>query len=752
MTNVTISKYDNIMIDYDIMTKKLEEFKKKNPKPLTYAEKILYTHLDDPNQEIIKVKGYLNIRPTRVAMQDATAQMAVLQFMSSGISKVQCPTTVHTDHLIKATSAGGIEDLADAKGYNKEVYDFLSSAANKYGMGYWKPGAGIIHQIVLENYAFPGGIIIGTDSHTPNAGGLGMIAIGIGGADAVDVMAGLPLEIKAPMIMGVKLTGKLNGWCSAKDVILEVCKKLTTAGGTNYILEYFGEGVSSLSCTGMATITNMGAEVGATCSIFPFTDSMAEYLKATKRSDIAELAYKYKDLLKADEGCEYDKIIEIDLSKLEPHLNGPNTPDKSTNISDMVEACKENEWPTVLSVGLIGSCTNSSYEDMTRAADVCRQAIEKGLKMKSLFYIAPGSEQVRETMERDGIAKLFRQVGGKIMASACGPCIGQWKRDDITSGKNSILHSFNRNFRARADGNPETCAFISSPEIVTAKAIAGSLTFNPLTDKLVDSNGNEFMLEPPKSTFLPPKGFICEEDVYVAPAQDGSNIEVIIPPESKRLQRLQPFKPFDGKNPKDLPILIKVKGKCTTDHISAAGKWLQFRGHIDNISDNLLIGATNADNDKVNSVYDVIDSTYKTVPEVARHYKQSGIQWVVIGDTNYGEGSSREHAAIEPRYLNGFAIISKGFARIHETNLKKQGILPLTFDDVSDYDKITGKDRVSFPDITEIQPGKQITMIVKSNDKEFKVMLNHTLNEQQIKWFKGGSALNILAKEAANKK
>jgi aconitate hydratase len=679
---------------YSEYRNKLENIRKILNRPLTYTEKVLYTHLwDTPQKEYQKGKDYAELSPDRVAMQDATAQMALLQFMSAGKDTTAVPSTVHCDHLIQA-QVGAVDDLLRANEENKEVFDFLESISRKYGIGFWRPGAGIIHQVVLENYAFPGGLMIGTDSHTPNAGGLGMIAIGVGGADAVDVMAGMPWELKWPNIIGVKLTGKLSGWASAKDVILKLAGILTVKGGTGAIIEYFGEGVSSISCTGKGTICNMGAEVGATTSVFPFDEKMAAYLRITDRADVAALTEGLADELHADQEVldnpekYFDQIVEINLSELEPHLNGPFTPDKAVPISKMKEAVKEYDYPESIKVALIGSCTNSSYEDIDRAANVAKQALAKGLKTKSQFTITPGSEQVRATIERDGQLKSLTDFGGLILANACGPCIGMWKRMDIKTGeRNTIVTSFNRNFAKRNDGNPETLAFVASPEITTALAIAGSLNFNPMTDELENEKGEKVKLDPPTGEELPPKGFEKGESGFVPPAKDGKTVEIVVDPKSDRLQLLEPFAAWDGKDYIDLPVLLKAKGKCTTDHISMAGPWLRFRGHLDNISNNMFIGAINYFTDEPGRTKNIFTGEYKSVPEVAREYKANGTGWVVVGDENYGEGSSREHAAMEPRFLGGKAIIVKSFARIHETNLKKQGMLPLTFNDPNDYDK-----------------------------------------------------------------
>ena len=751
------SNFDMIKAVYNNYREKLTEIRKVLNRPLTYTEKILYTHLwDNPVKQFNRGKDYVDLTPDRVAMQDATAQMALLQFMSSGKKTTSVPSTVHCDHLIQA-QVGAKDDLLRANEENKEVYDFLESISQKYGIGFWKPGAGIIHQVVLENYAFPGGMMIGTDSHTPNAGGLGMIAIGVGGADAVDVMAGMPWELKWPKITGVKLTGKLNGWTSAKDVILNLAGILTVKGGTGAIVEYFGEGTSSISCTGKGTICNMGAEIGATTSVFPFDEKMSAYLKITKRPDVAVLAEGISDELCADkevfENPEkyFDQVIEINLSQLEPHLNGPFTPDKAWPISQMKEAVKKENYPDKISVALIGSCTNSSYEDIDRSASIAKLALSKGLKAKSQFTITPGSEQVRATIARDGQLKALTDIGGLILANACGPCIGMWKRMDIKTGKkNTIVTSFNRNFAKRNDGNPETLAFVASPEITTALAIAGSLSFNPVTDELVNEKGEKIKLNPPTGEELPPKGFDEGSSGFIPPAIDGSSVEVKVDPKSERLQLLKPFEKWDGKDFNDFPVLLKAKGKCTTDHISMAGPWLRFRGHLDNISNNMFIGATNAYSGDTGKVKNIFSGEIKSVPEVAREYKAKGIGWIVIGDENYGEGSSREHAAMEPRFLGGKAIIVKSFARIHETNLKKQGMLPLTFADPKDFDKIREDDKVDLI-VTKLEPGKQVKMIVKHFDgSKHEIMLNHTMNEAQIGWFKAGSALNLIAEKNKN--
>ncbi|QKX63414.1 uncharacterized protein TRUGW13939_10584 [Talaromyces rugulosus] len=745
MTNWEKGNY----INYKKMSENLDIVRSRLNRPLAYAEKILYSHLDDPHgQEIERGSSYLKLRPDRVACQDATAQMAILQFMSAGMPSVQTPSTVHCDHLIEA-QLGGDKDLARANDINKEVYDFLSSACAKYNIGFWKPGSGIIHQIVLENYAFPGGLMIGTDSHTPNAGGLGIAAIGVGGADAVDVMAGLPWELKAPKVIGVKLTGQLSGWTSPKDIILKVAGLLTVKGGTGAIIEYHGPGTESLSCTGMGTICNMGAEIGATTSLFPFNDRMYDYLKATKRQQIGDFSREYAKELREDPGAEYDQLIEINLSELEPHINGPFTPDLATPISQFKKAVETNKWPEELKVGLIGSCTNSSYEDMSRAASIARDALNHGIKAKSLFTVTPGSEQIRATIERDGQLQTLEEFGGVVLANACGPCIGQWDRKDVKKGEaNSIVSSYNRNFTGRNDANPATHAFVTSPDLVVALTIAGTLNFNPLTDKLKDKDGNEFLLAAPTGDGLPANGYDPGRDTYQAPPADRSSVQVAVAPTSDRLQVLSPFEAWDGKDIEGIPILIKTQGKTTTDHISMAGPWLKYRGHLDNISNNMLIGATNAENGEANKVKNAVTGEYGPVPATARDYKARGIKWVVIGDWNYGEGSSREHAALEPRHLGGLAIITRSFARIHETNLKKQGMLPLTFSDPADYDRIPTDAKVDLL-CTQLAVGKPITLRVHPKDgKTFDVELSHTFNESQLQWFKDGSALNTMAKSS----
>lgn len=722
--------------------------------PLTLSEKLVYSHLEDPaGQELERGKSYLRLRPDRVAMQDATAQMALLQFSSAGIPTVDVPTTVHCDHLI-AAEKGGIEDLKTAVITNKEVYDFLRTASAKYGIGFWGPGSGIIHQIVLENYAFPGGMVIGTDSHTPNAGGLGMIAVGVGGADAVDVMAGISWELKCPKVIGVKLTGSLPAWSSAKDVILKVAGILTVKGGTGAIVEYFGPGVDSLSCTGMATICNMGAEIGATTSVFPFTKSMGEYLRATGRSGIAESAEAHwSSLLTADEGCVYDRVIEINLSELKSHINGPFTPDLATPVGDMNTVAIEHGWPVEIKVALIGSCTNSSYEDMTRSASLVKQAVARGLKIKTEFTVTPGSEQIRATMERDGLIEIFEAAGAQVLANACGPCIGQWKRHDVKHGeKNTIVTSYNRNFTGRNDANPATHAFVASPEHVTALAFSGDLRFDPSRDSLKCPDGSDFRFESPKGSDLPARGYTPGENTYTAPPTDRSKVQVKVDPKSDRLELLAPFPAWNGKDMENLPILIKVQGKCTTDHISAAGPWLKYRGHLDNISNNMLIGAINSENGKANSVCNFLTGKYDTVPSVARALKAEHIPWIVIGDENYGEGSSREHAALEVRHLGGCAVLVRSFARIHETNLKKQGVLPLTFNNPADYDKISPTDRVTFKNLEAQLPTGEIVLTLKRVDgSEYEIKTRHTMNEGQIGWFKAGSALNLIAQANNNK-
>jgi aconitate hydratase len=747
--------FDIKMIEkvYNDLATKIEAARKLTNKPLTLTEKILYSHLAEtlPSKPFERGNSYVDFNPDRVAMQDATAQMALLQFMQAGRPKVAVPSTVHCDHLIQA-EVGAVADLEKAKDKNKEVYDFLASVSDKYGIGFWKPGAGIIHQVVLENYAFPGGMMIGTDSHTVNAGGLGMIAIGVGGADACDVMAGLPWELKFPKLIGVKLTGKLSGWASAKDVILKVAGILTVKGGTDKILEYFGDGADSLSCTGKGTICNMGAEIGATTSIFCYDQKMSSYLKGTERADVAALADNVAEHLRGDKEVYenpqnyFDEVIEINLSELEPQINGPFTPDLAWPISKFAAAVKENGWPQKLSVGLIGSCTNSSYEDISRAASLAQQAIDKNLIAKSEYTITPGSEQVRYTVERDGYLGTFEKMGGVVLANACGPCIGQWARHGAEKQeKNSIITSFNRNFSKRADGNPNTHSFVASPEMVTAMAIAGDLTFNPLTDYLTNEKGEKVKLDEPKGLELPPLGFDVKDAGYQKPADDGSNVKVLVSPSSDRLQLLEPFAPWEGVDLLGLKLLIKAKGKCTTDHISMAGPWLKFRGHLDNISNNMLIGAVNAFNDKTDNVKNQLTGNYDSVPKVQRDYKANKIGSIVVGDENYGEGSSREHAAMEPRHLGVRAVLVKSFARIHETNLKKQGMLALTFADKNDYSKIQEDDSIDINGLSTFSPGVHLSLVFNHKDgSKDEIKVNHTYNAQQIEWFKAGGALNII--------
>ena len=746
--------FDMIKKIYSDIVNNVDEAKKIIDKPFTLTEKILYSHLwGNISKNYKRGKDYVDFKPDRIACQDATAQMALLQFMQAGKTKVAVPTTVHCDHLIQA-KMGAKKDLMRANKVSNEVFDFLRDVSNKYGIGFWKPGAGIIHQVVLENYAFPGGMMIGTDSHTVNAGGLGMIAIGVGGADAVDVMAGMPWELKFPKIIGVKLTGKLNGWTSAKDVILKVAGILTVKGGTGSIIEYFGPGAKALSCTGKGTICNMGAEVGATTSTFGYDESMERYLKATGREDVALEANKIKDYLTADPEVYispekyFDQLIEINLSELKPHLNGPFTPDLATPVSEIGDKAKENDWPLKVDWGLIGSCTNSSYEDLTRAASIAKQAVDKNLITKSDFGINPGSEQVRYTAERDGILKIFEDLNATIFTNACGPCIGQWDRSDLKGQeKNTIVHSFNRNFSKRADGNPNTHAFVGSPEIVAAIAIAGRLDFDPIKDTLINENGQEVMLDPPVGVELPSDGFDCEDSGYIEPKKDGSDVIVSVNPKSDRLQLLEPFTPI-GREINDARLLIKAHGKCTTDHISMAGPWLRYRGHLDNISNNCLIGAVNSFNMKTNFVKNQLTGEYGGVPDTQRQYKENNIKTIVVGDHNYGEGSSREHAAMEPRHLGVCAVIVKSFARIHETNLKKQGMLALTFQNESDYNIIQEDDLISFINLDEFSPGKQIIIELKHSDGSKNLInLNHSYNHSQIDWYDEGSALNLIKKE-----
>lgn len=744
---------------YASYASKVERARVTIGRPLTYAEKVLYAHLYNPDDLLPYKRGesYVDFRPDRVALQDATAQMALLQFMNAGKDQAAVPASVHCDHLIRADE--GVEkDLPVALEANKEVYDFLKSVSRKYHIGFWGPGAGIIHQVVLENYAFPGGMMVGTDSHTPNAGGLGMVAVGVGGADAVDVLTGQPWELKMPRLIGVKLTGRLSGWASPKDVILQILGILTVKGGTNAILEYFGDGLETLTATGKATICNMGAELGATCSIFPFDENAAEYLRKTGREEIASLARQNAKELRADDEVYekpelfYDKIIEIDLSHVEPHLNGPFTPDAATPISQMKAKAQANDFPTVVEVALIGSCTNSSYQDLARAASVARQAAEKHLKVKAKLIINPGSEQIRYTAERDGILDDFKRIGALIMTNACGPCIGQWKRHtDDNTRKNTIVTTFNRNFRSRADQNPNTYAFIGGPELTTALAIAGRLDFNPATDSLQDEAGKAVILDEPSGYDFPPKGFAVEDKGFIAPSDGHGDVEVVIAPDSNRLQKLAPFAPWNGEELIDMPLLIKTQGKCTTDHISMAGPWLKFRGHLANISDNLLMGATNAFNGETNKVKCQLTGEYMAVSAAAKAYKAQGISSIVVAEDNYGEGSSREHAAMEPRFLNVKVILAKSFARIHETNLKKQGMLALTFVNKDDYDKVREDDRVSVTGLRELAPGSKLSLILRHADgTQETIEAEHTYNETQIAWFKAGSALNYAKEKQAS--
>lgn len=749
MSQLTVNEIKKM---YQSLAGKHDEARKKLGRPLTLTEKVLIAHLDQwPAEGLKRGETYALLRPDRVAMQDATAQMALLQFMQAQLKTVAVPSTVHCDHLIQARD-GAQADMDRAIDENKEVYDFLASASKKHGIGFWEPGSGIIHQVVLENYAFPGGMMIGTDSHTPNAGGLGMIAIGVGGADAVDVMAGEAWGVRWPKLIGVHLKGKLNGWTSPKDVILKIAGMLTVAGGTGAIVEYFGPGTASISCTGKGTITNMGAELGATTSIFPYDERMGTYLRVTKRADIADAADAHRVDLKADPEVEkeptkfFDKVIEIDLDTLEPYVVGPHTPDLARPISAFAAEIKEKGYPDKLSYALIGSCTNSSYEDMSRAANVAQQGVDAGIKSTCGFLVTPGSEQVYETIQRDGQMETLNAIGATVLANACGPCIGQWNRVDMQQGvPNSIITSFNRNFQKRNDGNAETLAFIGSPEIVTALALAGKLSFNPLTDTIATPSGGQVKLKEPVASELPSNGFICEKDGFVPPAEDGDKVQVIVKDDSSRLQLLAPFAPWNGKDYNNLPILMKALGKCTTDHISAAGPWLKFRGHLDRISDNMFIGAINAFTKDVGIGLDVISGERASYPQVARHYKAEGLGWIAVGDNNYGEGSSREHAAMSPRFLGCKAVVVKSFARIHETNLKKQGILALTFANPEDYDKILETDRVSISGLSQLAPGKNVEMTVDhANGKSEKVELKHTMTEEQIGWFKAGSALNLI--------
>ncbi len=738
---------------YQKMQEKVDQARTHLGHPLTLAEKILFSHLDDPDNQVLeRGKAQLALRPDRVAMQDATAQMAMLQFIQARKKKAAIPSTIHCDHLVRAHT-GAKEDIERAINENKEVYEFLRSAAEKYGIGFWRPGAGIIHQVVLENYAYPGALIIGTDSHTPNGGGLGALAIGVGGADAGEVMAGLPWEVLHPKLLGVKLTGSLSGWTSAKDVILYLCGLLTTKGGTNKIVEYFGPGAETISATGKGTITNMGAELGATTSVFPYDQKMAAYLKITNRSDVAELADVHRALLTADPEVladpksYYDEVVEIDLSTLEPHVVGPHSPDLARPISKLRAEAEEKGYPREIKAALVGSCTNSSYEDLTRSAHIARQGLKAGLKAKAQFLITPGSERIYYTIKRDGLMQTFEEMGGTVMANACGPCIGQWKRDDIQKGeKNSIISSYNRNFAGRNDANPETLSFLSSPELVTVMAFAGDLGFNPMTDTLATADGTKIKFEPPQGDELPVSGFAEGEEGFVAPAENGDNVEVIVGPESERLQLLEPFPVWDGNDFDKLLVLLKVKGKCTTDHISPAGPWLRYRGHLDRISDNMFLGANNLFTEEAGKANDVLDKASNLTPaQVARRYKLKGLGSVVIGDENYGEGSSREHAAMSPRFLGIQVVITKSFARIHETNLKKQGVLPLTFADPKDWESIDQDDRVSVVGLADLAPGKPVEVVVhKADGSELRFQTNHSMTEQQVGWFKAGSALNAL--------
>ncbi|MDC6351913.1 aconitate hydratase [Zeaxanthinibacter sp. PT1] len=743
---------------YSTIAERVDKAREIVGRPLTLSEKILYSHLWDgnPTKQFRRGKDYVDFAPDRIALQDATAQMALLQFMQAGKAKVAVPTTTHCDHLIQAKS-GAAQDLSRANTSSKEVFDFLESVSNKYGLGFWKPGAGIIHQVVLENYAFPGGMMIGTDSHTVNAGGLGMVAIGVGGADAVDVMAGMPWELKFPKLIGVKLTGKISGWTSAKDVILKVAGILTVKGGTGCIVEYFGEGAKNLSCTGKGTICNMGAEIGATTSTFGYDDSMERYLRATDRSDVADAANDVREYLTADAEAYaepekyFDQVIEINLSELRPHLNGPFTPDLATPVGELGPKAKENGWPIDVDWGLIGSCTNSSYEDLTRAASIAKQAVDKKIKPKSDFGINPGSEQIRFTAQRDGLLKTFEDLGATIFTNACGPCIGQWDRSDLKGDeKNTIVHSFNRNFSKRADGNPNTHAFVGSPEMVAAIALSGRLDFDPMNDTLINEDGQEVKLDEPRGIELPPEGFEVEESGYVPPKEDGSSVEVKVSKESERLQILEPFEPISNESLQGMKLLIKAHGKCTTDHISMAGPWLRYRGHLDNIANNTLIGAVNAFNKKTNFVKNQLTGEYEGVPDAQREYKAKGIKTIVVGDHNYGEGSSREHAAMQPRHLGVAAVLVKSFARIHETNLKKQGMLALTFANESDYDLIQEDDTFNFIDIDSFSEDKPLTIeVVHADGSKDTIKANHSYNAPQINWFREGSALNVIKKENA---
>ena len=749
-TSTTAELVSNV---YSKLTKNITKFRNVVGRPLTLTEKILSGHFNEINETNFSGgKDYVFLKPDRVALQDVTGQMVMLQFMQAELTQVSLPTTVHCDHLIRAEVQGDI-DMKVSLDENSEVFKFLQSAAAKYGCGFWKPGAGIIHQVVLENYAFPGGLMIGTDSHTPNAGGLGMIAIGVGGLDAAETMAGMPWELLYPKRVGVKLTGKLDGWTAPKDIILKVAEELTVSGGTNAIVEYFGPGTKSISCTGKATITNMGAEIGATCSVFPYDERMETYLKYTNRKDIAELANQNKELLVADPEVEsnpekfFDKIIEINLSTLEPHIAGPHTPDLARSISELADDVTSNDYADPISVALIGSCTNSSYEDMSRAASLAQQAKSKGIKSKIPLLVTPGSEQIRGTIERDGQMDSLKDIGATVLANACGPCIGQWNRPELEKNKkNSIVTTFNRNFPGRNDGQRSTLNFIGSPEMIIALALGGRLSFNPLKDDLVAADGSKFKLEPPKiAPEVPEEGFMIPDNIFVAPPTDSSNTPVVIDPNSKRLQRLEPFTKWNGSDFVELPIMVKAKGKCTTDHISPAGAWLSLRGHLDNLSDNMLLGAVNAFNDEVGQGKNILNNKIESFSKIARQYKQQGFNWVIIGDNNYGEGSSREHAAMTPRYLGCVAVITKSLARIHETNLKKQGVLALTFSEPDDYEKILEDDKISLINLNELQPGKQVTCtITHNNESKEQILLNHSYNKSQIEWFKHGSALNVL--------
>ncbi len=738
---------------YAKLKENITKFRNVTGRPLTLTEKILSGHLNEIDEKnFAGGKDYIFLKPDRVALQDVTGQMVMLQFMQAGLKQAALPTTVHCDHLIRAEVQGDI-DMKVSLNENSEVFKFLQSAAAKYGCGFWKPGAGIIHQVVLENYAFPGGLMIGTDSHTPNAGGLGMIAIGVGGLDAAETMAGMPWELLYPKRIGVKLTGELNGWTAPKDIILKVADELTVSGGTNSIVEYFGPGTKSISCTGKATITNMGAEIGATCSVFPYDERMETYLKYTNRSDIAELANQNKDSLVSDPEVEsnpekfFDKVIEINLTTLEPHIVGPHTPDLARSISKLSDDVKSNDYADPISVALIGSCTNSSYEDMSRAASLAEQAKQKGIKAKIPLLVTPGSEQIRGTIERDGQMDSLKDIGATVLANACGPCIGQWNRPELDNDeKNTIVTTFNRNFPGRNDGHRSTLNFIGSPEMIIALSLGGRLSFNPLVDELTASDGTRFKLDPPKpAPEVPEEGFMKPEGIFVAPPENSDNVEVIIDPSSKRLQRLEPFPQWDGKDFEEIPIMVKAKGKCTTDHISPAGAWLSLRGHLDNLSDNMLLGAVNAYNDEVGKGKNVLNNEIESFSKIARQYKEKQMRWVIIGDNNYGEGSSREHAAMTPRYLGCAAVITKSLARIHETNLKKQGLLALTFSNPDDYEKILEDDKISLVDLNNLQPGKQVKCVITHNDgNREEIMLNHSYNQSQIEWFKAGSALNVL--------